>query len=125
MKTITDAKNYDLQVQNNSLLHENDILSSKNKILTNDVESLQRELTIDIGKYNLLDFPSVPLKDIEVKIKMMDRLITDTIIEYLRLDSYELVKNLASCTNSQNASEIIAYRDGALGRNEGLIQRLS
>lgn len=48
----------------------------------------------------------------------MDRLITDTIIEYLRLDSYELVKNLAQVTNKENSSEIIAYRDGALGRNE-------
>lgn len=93
--------------------------------MTNDIESLQRELTKDIEKYNLIDFPSVPLKDIDTKIKYFDPVMVDTLVEYLKLDSYELVKNLASRTNSENAWNIIAYRDWALGRNEGLIQKFS
>ena len=35
------------------------------------------------------------------------------------------MKNLARVTNSSNAANIIAYRDGAIGRNDALIERLS
>lgn len=69
-------------------------------------------------EYNLIDFPKMPLKEIESRIKIIDKITVQVIIEYLKLDSYELVKNLARRTNSENASNIIAYRDGALGRNE-------
>lgn len=57
-------------------------------------------------------------------MKSADQLTIMVIIEYLKLDSYKLVENLAKVTNSENASNIIAYRDGALGRNQALIERL-
>lgn len=101
--TSLEAKNYNLLKEKDSLQVENDQIKKQNKVLTNDVESLQRELTMDIEKYNLIDFPSVPLKDIDTKIKYFDPVMVDTLVEYLKLDSYELVKNLASRTNSENA----------------------
>jgi hypothetical protein len=42
---------------------------------------------------------------------MVDKITVTVIIEYLKLDAYELVKNLAKVTSSENASNIIAYRD--------------
>lgn len=86
---------------------------------------MQIELTKNEDRYNVIDFPKMPLKEIEMKFKIIDKITVQVLIEYLKLDSYELVKNLARVTNSENASNIIAYRDGAIGRNEALIQRLS
>lgn len=76
-------------------------------------------------EYNLIDFPVSSLKDIEKKLTIADKLTIQILIEYLILDEYELVKNLAKITNEGNASNIIAYRDGALGRNRALLDKLS
>jgi len=75
--------------------------------------------------YNLIDFPEKALKDIETRMTLIDETISGILIDYLKRDSYELVKNMARVTDSQNASNVIAYRDGALGRNEALITTLS
>jgi hypothetical protein len=56
---------------------------------------------------------------------MADEYTLNKLCEYLRLDSYELVKNLAKVTNKANTAEMIAYRDGALGRNDALLKTLS
>jgi hypothetical protein len=61
--------------------------------------------------YNVIDLPTTTLKEIEIKLKMVDKITVTVIIEYLKLDAYELVKNLAKVTSSENASNIIAYRD--------------
>jgi len=64
------------------------------------------------------------LAEIESRLKLADKSTIQVIIEYLRTDSAALVENLAKVTNSSNASNLIAYRDGALGRNKALIEKL-
>ena len=82
-------------------------------------------MTLPENKYNELESPKVSLKDIKDTLKFADKFTLWQIIEYLKIDSFEIVKNLAKVTNSGNASEIIAYRDGALSRNQALIDLLS
>jgi len=107
-------------------LYEDENMRLKETIYEKDeeIENLNKSLTKEESEYNLISFPKVPLKDIQVKLTTIDPLIANTLIEYLTLDSFEIVKNLAKVTNSENAANVIAYRDGAIGRNEGLIQRL-
>jgi len=47
------------------------------------------------------------------------------IVDYLKLDSFQLVQNMAKTINKDNASDSISYRDWALGRNEALMKLLS
>lgn len=99
----------------------------KNGELRDEIEKkddLNKSLTKKEIEYNLIDFPSVPLKDIETQMKYIEPTTSRILVEYLKLDSYKLVQNLAQVTNSDTAANIIAYRDGALGRNEALIQRI-
>jgi hypothetical protein len=69
--------------------------------------------------------PKTDLTTIRNALKTADSYILTSIIEYLKVDTYELVKNLAKVTNNGNAAETIAYRDGAIGRNEALSKLLS
>lgn len=46
------------------------------------------------------------------------------IINYMKLDRFELVANLAKVIDSNNASQIIAYRDWAIRTIETLIAKL-
>lgn len=74
--------------------------------------------------YNELEKPRFNLKEIEAQIKLIDKLWLRLICDYLKLDSYEIVKNLAWIVNKENVEQVIAYRDGALQRNEQLIKFL-
>lgn len=87
-------------------------------------EYLQKELTKQQTEYNLIEFPSMPLKEIETRLKLIDRITVKVIVEYLKLDQYELVKNLAKIMNDWNVANVIAYRDWALSRIQALIDRL-
>lgn len=58
-------------------------------------------------------------------MKLWDKETMWWIIDYLRLDSFKLIQWIARTINKDNASEVIAYRDGAIGRNEALINLLS
>lgn len=64
------------------------------------------------------------LDELKKALTLADEYVLSKLIDYAKLDSYELVKNLAKVTNRANVAETIAYRDGALGRNEALIQIL-
>ena len=68
--------------------------------------------------------PKVDLETIRKALKTADSYILTSLIEYLKLDTYELVKNLSKVVNKGNAAETIAYRDGAIGRNEALTKLL-
>lgn len=96
-----------------------------NHKLEEKLKEAQEELTKKEDLYNVIDLPTTTLKEIEIKLKMVDKITITVIIEYLKLDAYELVKNLAKVTSSENASNIIAYRDWALSRIQALIERLS
>ena len=93
--------------------------------LEEKLKEAQEELTKKEDLYNVIDLPTTTLKEIEIKLKMVDKITVTVIIEYLKLDAYELVKNLAKVTSSENASNIIAYRDWALSRIQALIEKLS
>lgn len=114
-------------MEDDLIKYENEIATQKSELLIvrKELEKAKKDLTKKETEYNLIDFPTMPLKEIEERIKIIDKATVYVIIEYLKLDNYELVKNLAKVTNSQNVANIIAYRDGAIGRNEALIERLS
>lgn len=115
------------QMEADLIKYENEIATQKSELLIvrKELEKAQKDLTKKETEYSLIDFPSMPLREIEERIKIIDKATVHVIIEYLKLDNYELVKNLAKVTNSENAGNIIAYRDGAIGRNDALISRLS
>jgi chromosome segregation ATPase len=64
-------------------------------------------------------------KLLESKFALIDAFSADVICEYLKLDTYELVRKMAGTVNSENAVAALAYRDGAVGRNQALIATLS
>jgi len=66
--------------------------------------------------------PNKTIHELQKSIQLWDKFTLDLIIDYLKLDTFEIVKKLATITNSTNASETIAYRDGALSRNEALMK---
>ena len=55
---------------------------------------------------------------------MGDKYTMEYLIEYLKSDNYELIKNLGAIINKDNVSEVYQYREGALSRNEALIKIL-
>ena len=107
----SDLINKDLQIESYKVNYD---------ILKEEKEALE---TNKQDKYNSLEIPK-PLNEIETKLKACDKFTLVTIVEYLKLDSFELVKNLAKTTNKDNVSEVIAFRDGALSRDEALMDRL-
>ena len=72
-----------------------------------------------------MELPEEWIKSLKSKLKLWDKETMDWIIDYLKLDSFELVQNMAKVINNSNASDSIAYRDGALWRNESLMKLLS
>lgn len=77
-------------------------------------------LTKQNTSYNDIEEPTMWLKELETSLKLSDKYTLKIISEYLKLDSYEIVKNMAKVMNNWNAWEIIAYRDWALQRNQSL-----
>jgi len=77
------------------------------------------------ASYNRLDIPTEWIKDLKEKLKLADKDTIRWIIEYINLDNYELVKNIAWTINDNNAANVIAYRDGSLARNIALRDLLS
>lgn len=74
--------------------------------------------------YETIGFPEAPLKTIEETLRNADKFTIRAIQEYLKADNQELIKNLAQVMNPSNQATLIAYKDGAIGRNEALIKRL-
>lgn len=95
----------------------NERLESENACLREETDSLTKE----VEKYNAIELPTKGLEQIEAELALCDKFTANAIADYLVLDTYELVKNLAKTVNSSNAAEVIAYRDGAIARNEALI----
>ena len=101
-------------------------LKETEKELVEAKSSIKRlkDLTKNIPTYNDIEMPKFNLKEIELQLKLVDKLWLKLICDYLKLDSYELVKNIAWLVNKENVEQIIAYRDWALQRNESLIKFL-
>ena len=71
-------------------------------------------------KINYIDLPKHSFADLEKKLMLADIYTLQIIVDYLSLDSYELIKNIASRIDKNNIDNYIAYRDWALWRNEEL-----
>jgi len=110
----TDIFNLELLLKR----QESEISDLKRKLENKNKES------VDEKPYNEIDTPRFSLSELESTLKLADKYTMKQIAEYLRLDSYELVKNMAKIMNRDNASEVMAHRDGALQRNESLIRML-
>jgi len=111
----TDIFNLELLLKR----QESEISDLKRKLEKKNKESVTEE-----KPYNEIDTPRFSLAELESTLKLADKYTMKQIAEYLRLDSYELVKNMAKIMNRDNASEVMAHRDGALQRNESLIRML-
>lgn len=93
----------------------------------NAVKNLKEKINLTKQQplYNDIEMPKFNLKQIESTLKISDKFTLKQIIEYLRLDSFEFTKWIAWVVNKDNVSEVLAYRDWALQRNEALIKFLS
>ena len=117
---LLDNKNKEIQLCNKDIFNlqlEVERLKSQNKDLASFKEKYNELLTKEKTNYNEIESPWMSLKELETSLKLSDKYTLKIIIEYLKLDSFELVKNIAKVINSQNSSEIIAFRDWALQRN--------
>lgn len=100
------------------------------KITNSDLKEAKESIKRLKDKLNskdeiILEQPTFNLKQIESALKLWDKFILNSIIEYLKLDSFEFAKQIAGTINKDNVSEVMAYKDGALQRNESLIRFLS
>lgn len=85
-----------------------------------DLSEAKGDIDILKGKINHLELPKYALNELEKKLILADNYTLKLIGDYLDLDNYELVKNIASRVDRKNIAEFIAYRDWALGRNQEL-----
>ena len=90
----------------------------------NELMEVAREFEEFKNKYNQLEIPNKNLDNLENELRLADKFTMRTIVDYLKLDRYELVANLAKVIDSNNASQIIAYRDWAISRIEVLIAKI-
>lgn len=88
------------------------------------IRVLKDRLTKSTNSYNEIEQPKYKLSELEKSLQLADKFTMRQISEYLKLDSYELVKNMAKVMNKDNASEVMAHRDGGLQRNDSLIKIL-
>lgn len=79
-----------------------------------DLKESKNDLNILKTKINNIELPKNTIKDLESKLLLADSYTLKLIIDFLVLDTYELVKNIASRVDRENLSEYIAYRDGAI-----------
>ena len=76
-----------------------------------------------IDKYSI-EQPKTTRSKTELKLKLCDDYTKWVIVDYLKTDIFELVKNIAWVTNSDNAWNVISHMDWWLARNYALIELL-
>ena len=115
-------------------LFEMDYLTKtlKNDLENKDIKINRLQIANDCLKEEIEDLTSYSIEldnksidNIKKDLKWSDEYTKQVIIDYLKLDNFEIVKNLAKITNTSNTAEIIAYRDGVIRTNEAMIKILS
>jgi len=102
---------FNLELENATLKQEIKRLNEKLK----DKENIEEtELTL----------PKIDIKGFEAILSLVNKTFITALIEYLKTDSFEIVKSTMSIIDSWNQSEVRAFRNGALKRNESLINIL-
>jgi predicted RNase H-like nuclease (RuvC/YqgF family) len=89
-----------------------------------NVRILKERLTNTQETYNKLEIPTKTLKNLEDIFKVSDKFTLRQIAEYLKNDSFELVKSMADVMVKDNSELITAHLNGALKRNDSLIKLL-
>jgi len=108
MQLMTEQANYkilseDFEEKKKSIT----IVKNKNKNLTEQLEGLHLKYEVVNPKHT----------DTLKKLAICDEYTVRTIIEYLDLDTYELVKNIAWTINKENSSQVISFMDWWVARN--------
>ena len=112
----------ELQIHNQSL---NVNIKEVNKDLEEKKWVISRLKEKSANNNHLIEIPKMNIEQIESVLKLGDKFLLNTLIDYLKLDSYELTKSIPWVLNESNVIQAIAYIDGALQRNENLIKSLS
>jgi len=71
-----------------------------------------------------VDIPKIDAEELKKALKLADSYTMETIMQYIQVDTYELVKKIAKTINSTNFWDVAIYIDGALSRNDALVKLL-
>lgn len=112
-------------MKNDELWVHNQSYQVRLKESENDVQ--EKRETIKKLKDKVVDIalPTKGLSEIQAALKLGDKFTINTILEYLKLDTYEFVKTIWWVLNKDNVLQATAYIDWALQRNDSLIKQLS
>lgn len=120
-----------LQCRNTLRDYINWLNTSKKQVFNLELENitLKEELKRlkekqDIEEPLELTLPKIDIKGFEAVLSLVNKTFITALIEYLNTDSFELVKSTMSIIDWNNQSEVIAFRNWALKRNESLIKIL-
>ena len=92
--------------------------------LSSNVSSLLRKIEeVEQNKYIIEDV-NISIDDLKKSLKVSDSYTMELLINYLKIDSFNLVKNIAKTVNKSNFAETAIYIDGALSRNDAFIKVL-
>lgn len=115
-KLESDLVECSLKIESDRLIMEGQ--DRRIERLKNDLSHRREPLEYEIG------MPTIDTEELKKALKLADTFTLETIVQYIGNDTYEIVKNLAKVTNEGNAAAVIAYRDGALSRNDALMGTL-
>lgn len=93
-----------------------------NKELLKENEELKKiilELNKKLSKYDL-KVPEDNLEELKAKLKLSDTFTKKVIIDYLDLDTFNLVKNIANTVNDNNSANVINFMNWWIARNTAL-----
>jgi hypothetical protein len=93
IKIQCDEQQVHLQSYNLTLRITNQELEEKKGIIKRLKEKIN--LTKEQPLYNEISKPDLSIKQIEASMKLVDKFTLNQIIHYLKLDTFELVKNIA------------------------------
>ena len=77
----------------------------------NEYDQKIQQLQHKLDEFCKIEVSEQSLNEIKEELKNTNKATLEAIKNYLRLDTFELVKNLAKTVNKENVSEIIAFRD--------------
>ena len=112
-------------------LEENEKRRVQQEIYITSLEIKVEKLNSKLERYKEIpekeDFEIEKPLDIEgirKEIINIDDTAKNILIEYIRADAYEIVRNTLKVANSSNTVELLAYRNGAISRCEAWIKIL-
>ena len=93
-----------------------------NKELMKENEELKKiilELNKKLSNYELR-VSEDNLEELKAKLKLSDTFTKKVIIDYLDLDTFNLVKNIANTVNDNNSANVINFMNWWIARNTAL-----